>query len=144
MDEVILAFLIPAIFLGLWIWLVPTPALVEEEKPKSDVLFQRTQPKMLFCIGGPLDGQSVEVRLGQQRFETYVPDEEPLQYHPASLEQVARERDVEIFTYLRGSIMHSPSGILYRYLYPEGSAEFASGVEHLCRIGVMQREEAGR
>ena len=141
MHEVILAFLIPAIFVGLWIWLVPTPALVEE-KPKSDILFQQTQPKMLYCIGGPRDGQTVEVRLGQQRVEVYVPDEEPLQYlgHVPEI----MDKTMRTFTYLRGSIMHSPSGILYRYLYPEGEREFSFGVEHLCRIGVLTREEAGR
>lgn len=134
MHEVILAFLIPGVFVGLWIWLVPTPESVYTQD--EEVADQPEIMENLICIGGPLDGEFVEVPRRWKTLQAADHSPEPVDYYSNPDTITLKEQPaVTVVTYLRGEIVFPERGRSYKYLYAEGLDKYLSGVRAAHVIG---------
>ena len=138
MVEVILAFLIPGIIIGLWIWIMPScPSPYGPEDASETVTLTTTAPKdkpkseiidELLCIGGPLNGEFVNIPRNWGIFQHADMRNDGLIYYSSDNNAELMEQSVSVTTYLRGEIVFPALGHSYQYLYEEGLDKYMSGV----------------
>ena len=139
MGESILAILIIAAILLLWIYVVPScpPAYGPEEEDHGLITLTTVSldeiaipiTDNLICIGGPLDGQFVDIPRSWPVIQ--VPDWEPEVPPYIGPESVPEDPTLDITTYLRGEIvfpLRGEGGCSYKYLYAQELDKYLSGI----------------
>jgi hypothetical protein len=99
-------------------------------KPKK-AFTVREPMEELFCVGGPADGELIQIPVGRRVVEVPVPNNAPVSfYRPTDPPSVP---DFVVVTYQRGRIRVPAHGVTYNFLHVDGGDEFAAGVEYLER-----------